>query len=632
MDVTFIDDGPGIPEELLREHEEGKVVFFCGAGVSCATGLPSFSGLVKSVAKRLRLFDDQIKEEWLNERYDYALGKLEEIAPGKRREIRSIVHQILTSFKKNTRPNTETHDVLIRLATTRETGHCHLVTTNFDRLFEKAISSDSNFESYTAPLLPIPRDGIWNGIVYLHGLAPESFDEFAMDKLVYSNRDFGKAYLTDGWAARFTTELLKNYTLCFVGYSLSDPLLRYLVDALPAENSHKVYTFADYNHGKFPREKVKSQWESKHVIPILFDADSCGGHYHALHMTLKKWAAVYEADFNAKEQIIKTDAIRDPVTNSKTDDFVDRVIWALKDKSGIPALTFSQMAPTPNVGWLPKLQDAGLLDIPLPPSLQITRHYEPELNLLGAARPLSHWILHHLNNPRLLSWFVENGFSLLAHFRFLLSERLHTIENMSADSLAAEKKNFPDCIPQKEYLWAWRLVANGCVSSHQQGSPLRDLAAIHDLTDQHDLTASDHVSLREKLTPRIEISKNFSFEKILAQERHPPFFKLFSVDLVLRDNCIHSILHTYSNKLPPKRRIEILPDLEYALKTGLDLATEANGGKPSFIEAGFSLPSIEDSDQNLAVKEWSELVHAIAKGWVDLDRSKPAEAALMATR
>lgn len=30
--MQFIASGPNIPEELLQSHEDGQVVFFCGAG------------------------------------------------------------------------------------------------------------------------------------------------------------------------------------------------------------------------------------------------------------------------------------------------------------------------------------------------------------------------------------------------------------------------------------------------------------------------------------------------------------------------------------------------------------------------------------------------------------------------
>ena len=47
--MRFIEDGPSIPDELLNAHDEGRVVFFCGAGVSRGAGLPDFFGLAEAV-------------------------------------------------------------------------------------------------------------------------------------------------------------------------------------------------------------------------------------------------------------------------------------------------------------------------------------------------------------------------------------------------------------------------------------------------------------------------------------------------------------------------------------------------------------------------------------------------------
>ena len=44
--MQFKKDGPDIPERLLQAHEDGRVVFFCGAGISFPARLPSFAQLV----------------------------------------------------------------------------------------------------------------------------------------------------------------------------------------------------------------------------------------------------------------------------------------------------------------------------------------------------------------------------------------------------------------------------------------------------------------------------------------------------------------------------------------------------------------------------------------------------------
>ncbi|MCZ7654145.1 MAG: hypothetical protein M5R42_07435 [Rhodocyclaceae bacterium] len=45
--MLFVSNGPDIPERLLQTHEDGRVVFFCGAGISYPARLPGFGGLVK---------------------------------------------------------------------------------------------------------------------------------------------------------------------------------------------------------------------------------------------------------------------------------------------------------------------------------------------------------------------------------------------------------------------------------------------------------------------------------------------------------------------------------------------------------------------------------------------------------
>ena len=36
--MQYIPNGPDIPEALIEAHEDGNVVFFCGAGVSYKPG------------------------------------------------------------------------------------------------------------------------------------------------------------------------------------------------------------------------------------------------------------------------------------------------------------------------------------------------------------------------------------------------------------------------------------------------------------------------------------------------------------------------------------------------------------------------------------------------------------------
>src|SRR5271157_3175581 len=57
--MRFLPDGPNLPDELLEARDEGRVLFFCGAGVSRARArLPDFLGLARAVLKELRVLPE----------------------------------------------------------------------------------------------------------------------------------------------------------------------------------------------------------------------------------------------------------------------------------------------------------------------------------------------------------------------------------------------------------------------------------------------------------------------------------------------------------------------------------------------------------------------------------------------
>ena len=47
--MQFVKGGPHVPNTLLDAHEEGRVILFCGAGISSPAGLPGFRGLVNEI-------------------------------------------------------------------------------------------------------------------------------------------------------------------------------------------------------------------------------------------------------------------------------------------------------------------------------------------------------------------------------------------------------------------------------------------------------------------------------------------------------------------------------------------------------------------------------------------------------
>src|SRR6185369_18035785 len=148
--AQFTKDGPSIPLELLRTLEDGRLVIFCGAGVSRCCGLPDFRMLVNDIAAHLgRPMESDEQELFNNSAYDAALGLIENRI-GKQR-LRQALSEILDL---NPGADLATHEALLQLATSKQ-GHLRLVTTNFDRGFELAPCEVARMFDY-APYLPLP--------------------------------------------------------------------------------------------------------------------------------------------------------------------------------------------------------------------------------------------------------------------------------------------------------------------------------------------------------------------------------------------------------------------------------------------------------------------------------------------
>jgi hypothetical protein len=358
--MQLVANGPDIPDALLQAHEEGRVVFFCGAGVSYPAGLPGFKGLVDAIYRLVGTTPTAIEQEaYERNQFDATLDLLERRLPGQRLAVRKALAKVLEP-KLRRKGATDTHAALLQLARSRE-GALRLVTTNFDRIFARLTArTKPAVLAYPAPLLPIPKNSRWNGLVYLHGLLPEHPDESELNRLVLSSGDFGLAYLTERWAARFVSELFRNYLVCFVGYSINDPVLRYMMDALAAdrmlgEATPQAYALGDCAPGQESSKTI--EWGAKGVVPVLYEVPA-GTHDHsALHRTLKAWTETYRDGIFGKERIVVDYAIARPSASTRQDDFVGRMLWALSDESGLPAKRFADFDPVPPLEWLEALSE-----------------------------------------------------------------------------------------------------------------------------------------------------------------------------------------------------------------------------------------------------------------------------------
>ncbi len=662
--MQFVTNGPDIPDALLQPHEEGRVVFFCGAGISYPAGLPGFKGLVDEIYRLNGTTRNDIEHEaYKAERYDATLDLLEHRLPGQRLAMRRALAEVLKP-KLRRKGATNTHAALLRLARNRERA-LRLVTTNFDRVFHAAAKrSGLAFESHSAPLLPIPKNSRWNGLVYLHGLLPDNADETALNRLVVTSGDFGLAYLTERWAARFVSELFRNYVVCFVGYSINDPVLRYMMDALAADRmlgevTPQAWALGDCEPGQEARKTV--EWEAKGVTPILYPVATGTQDHSALHRTLQAWAETYRDGVTGKERIVVAHALARPSASTRQDDFVGRMLWALSDPSGLPARRFAEFNPVPSLDWLldafaadryghtdlarfgvaprdsadPKLRFSLIhrpAPYPLAPPMQLAAGGIAVTQWDDVMFQLARWLLRHLNDPRVVLWIAERGGQLHEQWIWQIEHKLDELAQLERDGKISDlddiRAHAPNAIPGPLMRTLWRLLLSGRVRS-----PWRepDLYRWSRRLKREGLTATLRLELRELLSPEVRLSKPFRWgEEPESADEPTRLRQLVDWELVLATDHVHSALRDLADAQWQAALPALLDDMQLLLRDALDLLRELGEADERSDRSHWDLPSIGPHWQNRGFRDWVSLIELLRDAWLAMRIADRARAARVA--
>jgi len=252
------------PAALIDAHRSGRLVIFVGAGASMdpPASLPSFRTLTAVIAQEAQ----QHATDADLDHPDVFLGRLADRGFDVHRRV--AAHIGVSTSKPN-----RLHEALVALTTAG--GPVRIVTTNYDRHLSRALSElpvSVPFDEYAGPALPMGDD--FTGIVYLHGNLRQE-----PRRLIVTDRDFGRAYLRDAWAARFVERMFATYTVLFVGYSHGDVVMRYLARALGAGAARYVLT----------SDPGATDWRPLGLHPIGYPL--VDGSHDALVDAVEGWAS-----------------------------------------------------------------------------------------------------------------------------------------------------------------------------------------------------------------------------------------------------------------------------------------------------------------------------------------------------
>lgn len=347
--MRFTADGVDIPDDLLWAHDDARVVFFCGAGVSLAkAGLPDFDGLTRRVLDALGATDDDPARKL----YDLArsvrtqsgigVATSDQIFQLLRRNFTDadIGAKVAESVRPEAGVDLSAHKTLLKLGTL-QSGQTRIVTTNFDRLFEACNARLACATRSTLPRLAF-NEADW-GVIHLHGCVTRDYSGPTDDGFVLSSAEFGDAYLAMGWARDFVREVLDRYVAVFVGYSADDPPIRYLLEGLQQSRgfTNRAYAF----QSGFDDQAVVS-WNEKGVDALLYPVEQGDGH-RRLWDTLDAWAKRTKDPAKWRSRVLKA-----AQTGPKGVEPHQRGMVAHIVSSAAGAQAFAQHRPVISAEWL----------------------------------------------------------------------------------------------------------------------------------------------------------------------------------------------------------------------------------------------------------------------------------------
>ena len=305
------------PASLTAALRSGQLVVFAGAGVSMGEPacLPNFTSLANTIAEGTGV---TLAE---GEPVDGFLGKLQ------RRGVE--VHDLAArALRRDGLAPTELHRNLLRLYT--DAGQVRIVTTNFDLLFEQAAEHlfDTPPEAFRAPALPLGH--AFKGIVHVHGAVSQPMNT------VLTDTDFGRAYLTEGWARRFLVELYREFTVLFVGYGHNDTVMNYLSRALPERQASRRFALT--------AEADSQRWRVLGVEPIPYPQANAYDHT-ALYQGVDRLASYMSRGVLDWQREITELAGKPPPLDP---DDIEMVEEALKE--AVTTRFFTRAASSP--GWI----------------------------------------------------------------------------------------------------------------------------------------------------------------------------------------------------------------------------------------------------------------------------------------
>ncbi|MDF2051175.1 SIR2 family protein [Arthrobacter sp. Cr_A7] len=273
-----------IPAELIKKLREDSVVLFAGSGLSATAGLPLWDALGKS------LIQEALKAGTIDSSRAAELSALSPQTVGDDLLGRLTKNERADFFRRHfwSEAQSDAHRLISRLGVRRA------VTTNWDCMLERALEhvlaahdpkrpwQNVRTGSFTSektdyPLVDAARKNLLTSWVFhLHGVY------YRPSSIVWETSKYADV-LEDEFTSAFFSEMLRDQTVLYVGYSLEDQDFQLITDRLRRRHEESVvrhYAILP-NVGQVRRDDL----QKKGVTVISYEAKAGVKSAHSIGLT-----------------------------------------------------------------------------------------------------------------------------------------------------------------------------------------------------------------------------------------------------------------------------------------------------------------------------------------------------------
>lgn len=253
-----MDMRPHYLDKLRRAWKDRDLVIFLGAGVSIPHGIPNWNNLVMELVleetPRFETFWPNYRTalvDWLSKTFDFTPINLSgvfkyRIAEKRKRwselDQRAYLDYVRKALYRKLVTPDAAHDTLqwvtdLILRSNAQHGVRAVVTANFDNLLEQRLKA-ARPDMPLAPVYNERRTGdpAAMRILHVHGYLPQDPHEIPDQDIVFAEDEYNAlTYTMFHWAQVELVNLMRTSTILFIGFSLSDPNVRRLLDATRAD-------------------------------------------------------------------------------------------------------------------------------------------------------------------------------------------------------------------------------------------------------------------------------------------------------------------------------------------------------------------------------------------------------------